>query len=566
MFLLLGAFVAGLLTVVAPCVLPLLPIIIGGSVTGSNGDKKRPFIIAGSLAVSLFVFTLLLKVTSLLINISPKSINYFSGSVIFLLGVLTLFPLLYAKLMAKIGLEHRSQELLAKGFKNKNDLIGPIVTGAALGPVFSSCSPVYAYIIATVLPARFGWAMAYIIAYIIGLSGILLVISYYGRRAIKKIRFAANPNGWFQRSIAVIFMIVGVLIFTGYGVKLQTWASNHTPFNFDQISAKLLPQNKAQQKQDGNLNVVPYAAPEFTGISAWINSEPLTLKQLRGKVVLVDFWTYSCINCIRNNVYLEQWYEKYKDQGFVIVGVSAPEFSFEKVLANVKQGVKDQNLTYPVALDNDLSTWNAYRNQYWPAGYLIDANGNVRRTEFGEGEYQKSEDAIRALLKEKGANLSADKVVTGDVYIPIGPTQTPETYLGIERANNYTGTPYLGDAPSSIFTPSKKLEINQWTLGGKWDVGDLDITARGNSTLSFHTLAREVYLVMGSDTPAQVGISLDGKPIGQTYSSGEDVVDGKVNVSEYRLYRLVSQPNFREGTVTISVPDGVKLNAFTFGS
>jgi cytochrome c biogenesis protein CcdA/thiol-disulfide isomerase/thioredoxin len=566
MFLLFGAFIAGLLTVVAPCVLPLLPIIIGGSVSGDTSDKKRPFVIAASLAVSLIVFTLLLKVTTLLINIPPHAITYFSGSVIILLGILTLFPVFYAKVMARIGFEKRSQQLLGKGVKNKNSLAGPIITGAALGPVFSSCSPVYAYILATVLPASFALAFSYIIAYVLGLSIILLGIGYYGQRVVGKIKFASKPKGWFQRTLAIIFIVVGLLIFTGYDKRVQTWVSAHTPFNFDALSAKLIPNKSSHKAQDGNLNTQAYDAPEFTGINDWVNSNPLTIKELKGKVVLVDFWTYSCINCIRNNPYLEKWYETYKDQGFVVVGVHAPEFSFEKVLANVKQGVKDQHITYPVALDNDLATWNAYRNQYWPAGYLIDANGKVRRVHYGEGEYQQSEDAIRALLKEKGSKLSSGAVVTGDVYVPITSQQTPETYLGLERSSNFIGNPYLGDAPTSTFTPAKKLALNQWTLGGTWDVGNLNITAQGNSTLSFHTAAKEVYLVMGSDTPQDVGVSLDGKPVSTTDSAGEDVVNSKVHVQESRLYRLVTHPDFAEGTVTITVPNGVSLNAFTFGS
>ncbi|MDB5182433.1 MAG: hypothetical protein JWO47_217 [Candidatus Saccharibacteria bacterium] len=567
MLLLFGAFIAGLLTVVAPCVLPLLPIIIGGSVSGDTEDKRRPFIIAGSLAVSLILFTLLLKVTTLLINIPPHAITYFSGTVIILLGILTLFPLYYAKVMARIGFEKRSQKLLGQGFKNKNSVVGPIITGAALGPVFSSCSPVYAYILATVLPAGFALAFSYIIAYVLGLSIILLGIGYYGQRVVGKIKFASNPKGWFQRVVAILFIIVGLLIFTGYDKKVQTYVSAHTPFNFDKLSAKLIPGKEKHETTDDNLNVkTPYDAPDFKGINAWINSDPLTMQQLKGKVVLVDFWTYSCINCIRNNPYLEKWYETYKDQGFVIVGVHAPEFSFEKVLANVKQGVKDQKITYPVALDNDLDTWNAYNNQYWPAGYLIDANGKVRRTEFGEGDYQKSEEAIRALLKEKGATISAAPTVSGEVYVPITAQQTPETYLGIQRASNYYGTPYLGDAPTSTFTPQAKLPANGWTLGGTWDVANLNITARGNSTLTIVTNAKEVYLVAGSDTPQKVGVMLDGKPVSTTDSPGEDIVDSAFTVSTSRLYRIVTHPGFTGGTVTLTVPNGVSLNAFTFGS
>jgi cytochrome c biogenesis protein CcdA/thiol-disulfide isomerase/thioredoxin len=563
MFLLFGAFIAGLLTVVAPCVLPLLPIIIGGSVSGDTTDKKRPLVITASLAISLIVFTLLLKVTTLLINIPPKAITYFSGSIIILLGILTLFPLFYATVMAKIGFEKRSQQLLGKGFKNKSSLAGPIITGAALGPVFSSCSPVYAYILATVLPAGFALAFSYIIAYVLGLSIILLVIGYYGQRVIAKLKFASNPKGWFQRVIAIIFIVVGLLIFTGYDKKVQTWVSTHTPFNFDSLSAKLIPAKKAYKSKDGNLNVQPYSAPEFTGLSAWINSDPTTLKELKGKVVLVDFWTYSCINCIRNNPYLEKWYNAYKDQGFVIVGIHAPEFSFEKVLANVQKGVKDQGITYPVALDNDLATWNAFRNQYWPAGYLIDAEGKVRRVHYGEGEYKESEEAIRELLKEKGASLSSSLTTTGQETVPVGQNTTPETYLGLERASNYSGSPALGAAATSTFTPSTALRTNGWTLGGTWDIGGQTITARGNSTLTFRISAKETYLVMGSDTPADVLVAVDGIPV--TSNAGSDVVDGKVTVSTSRLYRLVSHPKSTVSTLTINVPDGVSLNAFTFG-
>ncbi len=566
MFLLIGAFIAGLLTVVAPCVLPLLPIIIGGSVSGNTTNKKRPLVIAASLAISLILFTLLLKVTTIFISIPPKTFTYFSGSIIIVLGILTLFPLFYATAMAKIGFEKRSQQLLSKGFKNKNSLTGPIITGAALGPVFSSCSPVYAYILATVLPANFGTAFAYIISYVLGLSLILLIIGYYGQKVIGKIKFASDPKGWFQRSIAIIFILVGILIFTGYDKRVQVWVSAHTPLKFDSLSAKLIPTTSEHKAKDGNLNTQAYDAPEFSGINAWINSDPLTLGQLKGKVVLVDFWTYSCINCIRNNPYLEKWYETYKDQGFVIVGVHAPEFSFEKVLANVQQGVKDQHITYPVALDNNLDTWNAYHNQYWPAGYLIDANGKVRRVHYGEGNYKESEDAIRALLQEKGAKISNQNVVNGDVYVPISSLQTPETYLGLQRANNFVGNPYLGDAPTSTFNPAKKLDLNQWTLGGTWDVGDLLITARGNSTVTIHTNAKEVYLVAGSDTPQKATVSLDGKLVSTTDSPGEDIVDSQFTITTSRLYRIVTHPGFAEGTVTINVPNGVSLNAFTFGS
>jgi cytochrome c biogenesis protein CcdA/thiol-disulfide isomerase/thioredoxin len=566
MLLLLSAFIAGILTVLAPCVLPLLPVIIGGSVSGNTNDKRRPLLITVSLAVSLFLFTLLLKTTTLFINIPPRALSIFSGVIIITLGLVTLFPKVYATIMLKFGIEQKSQELLAEGAKNKNEVLGPILTGAALGPVFSSCSPVYAYILATVLPASFGQAIVYMIAYIIGLALVLLLISSYGQRLIRKLKFVAKPNGWFQRSLAIIFLIVGLGVATGYDKKFQVYVSEHTIFKFDALSASLIPKNGNQPVAvaNSNLNVVAQKAPEFTGLGAWINSDPLTLASLKGKVVLVDFWTYSCINCIRNNPYLEKWYETYKDQGLVVIGIHAPEFSFEKVLANVQQGVKDQGITYPVALDNDLSTWNTFHNQYWPASYLIDADGNLRRVHYGEGEYSESEDAIRALLKEKGAAVG-NATTTGKEVVPVSQGQTSETYLGKLRASNYVGTPALGSVTTSAFSaPNSAVDSGSWYLTGNWEIQSEKIIARGSSMLTFHINAKQTYLVMGSASAQKVRVLVDGLQV-TPENAGSDVHDGYVGVGEARLYRLTAFPTQRDYTLTLEVPNGVELNAFTFG-
>lgn len=568
MLLLLGAFVAGMLTVLAPCILALLPIIIGGSVQGDVRDKKRPIVIAISLAVSILLFTLLLKATSLLVEVDPKTITYISGGIIIAVGVLTLFPSIYAKALIKLGIEHRAQRVLGKSFQNKSQLIGPIITGAALGPVFSSCSPVYAYILATVLPVNFAQAMAYIVSYILGLTLVMLLIGYYGQRFVSRIKFASDPKGWFQRGIAILFILVGLLVFTGYDKRFQTYVSEHTPFNFDALSSKLLPKSASQMTRPGLLNVEPYPAPEFVGLDDWINSEPLTMEGLRGKVVLVDFWTYSCINCIRNNPYIEGWYQKYKDQGFVVVGSHAPEFAFEKVKANVEKAVKDQKLSYPVALDNDFSTWSAYQNRSWPTAYLIDAEGNVRRVHEGEGQYVETEEAIRALLLEKGASLSGIKATDNSNKLPIREDQTAETYTGLRRASNYVGTPALGAAAASNFQPKPELASNEWTLGGRWEVGQEKITARGNSILRFKISAKDVYLVANATSTQQVRVLLNGQPVNATGKAGQDVRDSRFTVSEAKLYRIVSFPDgfTKDQVVELVVPDGVELNAFTFGS
>lgn len=568
MLLLLGAFVAGMLTVLAPCILALLPIIIGGSVQGDVKDKKRPVVIAVSLAISILAFTLLLKATSLLVAIDPKTITYISGGIIIAVGLLTLFPAIYAKALIKLGIEHRAQRVLGKSFQNKSSLAGPVITGAALGPVFSSCSPVYAYILATVLPVNFGQAMVYIISYILGLTLVMLLIGYYGQRFVSRIKFASDPKGWFQRGIAILFIVVGLLVFTGYDKKFQTYVSEYTPFNFDALSSKLLPKAQNQASRDGLLNVEPYPAPEFTGLDNWINSQPLTMQELRGKVALVDFWTYSCINCIRNNPYIEAWHQKYKDQGFVVVGLHAPEFAFEKVRANVAKAVKDQNISYPVALDNDFETWNAYQNRSWPTAYLIDADGNVRRVHEGEGQYAETEEAIRALLIEKGASLNGISAGSGNRGLPIRADQTAETYLGLTRASNYVGMPALGAAPLSNFKHAGELRSNEWSLGGMWETGQQSITARGNSTLRFKVNAKDVYLVANSTAEQRVTVLLNGQPVSMTANAGADIRDSQFTVNEAKLYRLVSfQAGFsRDQVVELTVPAGVELNAFTFGS
>lgn len=565
MLFILLSFIAGFLTVLAPCVLPLLPVIIGGSLTGDNKDRKRPLIIIGALAVSLIVFTLLLKATTLLIDIPPRTITIASGILIVILGVLLLLPGVYAKLLLKTGIEHRSQALLGKGFANKKQYVGPALIGVALGPVFSSCSPVYGYILATVLPVNFGEAILYMVAYIIGLSSVLLLIGYYGQRFVSKLKFASNPKGVFQRVIAVLFIIVGLLVATGYDKRAQTWVSEHTPFKFDALSAKFIPSDQKIDNSKGYFNVEPYQAPEFSGLQNWINSQPLNLSDQKGKVVLVDFWTYSCINCIRNNPYIEKWYEAYKDQGFIVVGVHAPEFAFERNADNVRKAVKDQGLTYPIALDNEFSTWAAFENNYWPAGYLIDAEGNIRRVHYGEGEYEQSEMAIRALLEEKGAQLNDQMTVTNS-SVPSSSKETPETYLGSKRASNFIGSSALAKAPTQTFVVQDGLKKNQWSLGGTWEVQSEKIIARGNSVLRFNVAAKEVYLVTGASSPTAANVMLNGQPI-KASQSGSDVTNAKLIINENRLYKITKFNAFEESNILeLSVPNGVELNVFTFGS
>ena len=408
MILLILALLAGGLTALAPCVFPLLPVIVGGALAGDEKDKSRPYWITGSLAVSLILFTYLLKVSSVFIGVSPRFWVIFSAVLVVGLGIVSLFPNLWERLIGTLGFQQKSDKLLKRGAV-RSGKIGAIITGFALGPVFSSCSPTYAFILATVLPRNFTTGFAYLMTYIIGLTVVLLLIAVKGRKFLIRFTWAVDAHSRFRRSLGAVFILVGLAIGFGIDKKVELWVTIHTPVNVSALDQKLLsnktetstPKYKATVSTDATFNVTPYKAPELRSIKDWINSAPLTLAQLRGKVVLVDFWTYSCINCVRTLPYLEKWYEKYRSKGFVIIGVHAPEFSFEKVLKNVKAAVRERGLTYPVALDNDFATWNAYANEYWPAHYLIDRAGNVVATHFGEGDYAETEAAIQKLLGTK---------------------------------------------------------------------------------------------------------------------------------------------------------------------
>lgn len=320
----------------------------------------------------------------------------------------------------------------------------------------------------------------------------------------------------------------------------------------------------------GLFNVVPYRAPEFTSTGQWINSKPLKLADLRGKVILVDFWTYSCINCIRTLPYLQAWYNAYKDNGFVIIGVHTPEFAFEKITANVERAVKDNKLTYPVVQDNDMAIWTSFANHYWPAHYLIDKDGRVRREHFGEGEYNQTEKAIRSLLSEAGTVIRKDMTVRGHIHMPVDVQQTPETYLGYERGRNFANVRQFVSDQAIEYTLMDRIDQDDWSLGGKWQIGAMETRSEtDDAVLRIKFSAKEVYLVMDGPKDATVTLKIDGKSVTKNRNGGgADVAEaGRVMIDVARLYKLIDLPVFAMGAVLdITVPKGVTVNAFTFGS
>jgi len=306
----------------------------------------------------------------------------------------------------------------------------------------------------------------------------------------------------------------------------------------------------------------PYPAPEFAEIETWLNSPPLTMQGLKGKVVLIDFWTYSCINCVRTLPYITDWDRKYRDMGLVIVGVHSPEFEFEKKTANVEAAIAQHGIRYPVAQDNRLSTWLNFNNRYWPAHYLIDRQGQVVYTHFGEGKYDVTENNIRYLLglKEKGETIKAE-------VSAFASGQTPETYLGYARADSFGGEERATvDAPGSYRFPGS-LADDAWALNGKWKVEREKIVAiDAGAALRLNFKARKVFLVLGtaSGKPVRASIKLNGEAAG--VNAGKDAPAGVVTVGRNTLYELIDQKTPKNGLLEIETDaPGVEAYAFTFG-
>ncbi|HUD06403.1 MAG TPA: cytochrome c biogenesis protein CcdA [Candidatus Saccharimonadales bacterium] len=575
MLLLLISFIAGFLTILAPCVLPLLPIIVGGSVSGNSKQKSRPYIIAGSLALSVIVFTLLLKLSTSFVNVSPNALTSFSGGLIIALGLVSVFPDIWEKLVIKVNFQAASQRFLGKNTQAKGKFIGPVLIGVALGPVFSSCSPTYAFILASVLPKSFLAGLIYLITYSIALVIGLLLVSLLGKRLISHLHWAVDTHSIFRRVVGIIFIFVGIAIISGQEIKIETWVGNHLPFDETRLEQTLLakqhtsiaPSLKNSGSENSNpndsvLNVQPTPSPQLVGLTNWINSPPLQISKLRGKVILVDFWTYSCVNCNRAIPHVEALYKNYSSYGLVVIGVSTPEFAFEHNPTNVANAVKADGITYPVALDNNYDTWNAFDNDSWPADYLIDKSGNIRYVNLGEGNYQQTEQAVQALL---GINQPLKD--TNSDTVPISNNQTDETYFGTNRDSDYAGSPGLNNGSYDFKAVStNNLPQNFWTLNGQWQIAAQPITSESNSSvLTFNIEAKDVYVVAGStnNQPRTVSVGLSTNASGQ-YASDDS--NGQLVVSGSGLYHIVSLKQFGNATVTLTVPTGVSLYTFTFGS
>jgi thiol-disulfide isomerase/thioredoxin len=343
-----------------------------------------------------------------------------------------------------------------------------------------------------------------------------------------------------KRALPYILTIIGLLIIGGIYLEVTNKDDSMS------ILDNTMFANKPKTAELKNLG----PAPEFVGIEKWLNSEPLTQASLKGKVVLIDFWTYSCINCIRTLPYVTKWYDTYKDDGLVVVGVHTPEFAFEKVTANVETAIKRHKINYPVAQDNNYDTWSAYNNRYWPAEYLIDQQGNIVYTHFGEGNYDVTENTIRQLLGlETDAKLK-DAEQAGKV-------QSPEMYFGTDRLKNLVSNQvsFIGQEYLYQF-PTEPLPLNTFAMEGSWqffkDKAVLYPGSQGKGKIRLHFKSGKVFMVATAGTPLKLDITVDGK------------AQPSVTVKDSQLYTLFDSNDYSDHVIEISIPEPGNFEAFTF--
>ncbi|HEV3370596.1 MAG TPA: cytochrome c biogenesis protein DipZ [Acidimicrobiales bacterium] len=560
--LLVIAFLGGLITGLSPCIVPVLPVVVAGGSAGTS--RARPYLIIAGLVVS---FSLAVLVGSTVLSALGLPQNFLMW-----LGIGLLLALAVGLMIPKVG------ELLERPFNRLGstryaDSGGGFVLGLSLGLVFVPCAgPVLAAISAAAGNHRVDASTFLVtIFYAAGATLPLLVFAVLAQRAAtgwKKVREhlpVIRRVAGAVLAVTTLAIAFGVLdplqrAVPGYTAALENRIESNTAIanQLHALSgekANTLAQKQAAAAKEGTSSLPRLAkAPNFTGIVTWLNTpgdQPLSLAQLKGKVVLIDFWTYSCINCQRSLPHVESWYNEYKKDGLVVVGVHTPEFAFEHVVSNVRSEAGTLGVDYPIAVDNNYGTWDAYSNQYWPAEYLIDPSGEVRAYDFGEGGYGTMESNIRQLLTANGATHLpaptdvADRTPTNQI--------TQETYLGYSESSPqyFVGTAFDYNKPVDYHAPSS-IPLNDLAFSGTWTDRSQQATAGANAALSLHFTADDVYLVLGGS--GSVDVSFNGRHLSTVKVSGIPT-----------LYTLFSGQALQTGQLGLQVTPGVQAYDFTFG-
>lgn len=560
------AYLGGLLTIFSPCVLPVLPFIFARS--------DQPFRRSG-LPVLLGMaatFTLLASFAAVggawLVEVNQYG-RYAAMLLLLLLGVALIFPALSDRLMRPFVVLGGQ---LQQHADRQGNLKGSLLLGVAVGFLWAPCAgPILGLVLAgAALNGANLYSALLLLVFAAGAATSLGVALLAGGRVFRLMKRGLGAEEWVRRGLGVAVVAGVVAIALGWDTRFLSQFTFLSTATAEQKLITRLAQQPAKGSASNNR-----MAPPLTGATQWLNSIPLNNEMLRGKVVLVDFWTYSCINCLRTLPYLKAWDEKYRAQGLVLIGVHAPEFAFEKDQRNVERAIRDLGIAYPVAMDNQYAIWNAYKNEYWPAHYLIDANGKIRHQHFGEGAYQETEQMIQALLREahQGVLAMGDELVqvagTGASAAAAAMERSPETYLGYARQQNLVSPEAIRQDVAAQYSAPPALKLNQWALQGKWLVSEQSAaTPATGGAISYRFQGRDLHLVLGSRNgkPVRFRVTLDGAAPGADHGTDIDA-QGNGVIREQRLYQLIRQSGKIENrTFRIEFLDaGAEAFAFTFG-
>ncbi len=577
MLLYLLAFVGGVLTIVSPCILPVLPFVFARA---DQPFRRSGLPLLAGMAVTFALVAAVATFAGAWV-VRANQIGRILAMVIFgVLGLALLFPGI-AEFLSRpfVRLGGRVQ-----GQSDQNPSIGrSLLLGVSTGLLWAPCAgPILGLILTgAAIEGASAHTAFLLVAFAAGAGCSLAVALLAGNKVFALMKRSLGAEEWIRRGLGVAVLVGVVAIASGWDTGIlrrvslastagleQRLVDRLRPVALTHASEPAVATDQIQLSNEGSF-------PSLDGAVAWLNSPPLTRESLKGKVVLVDFWTYSCINCLRAIPYVEAWSEKYKDDGLVVIGVHTPEFAFEKDQGNVSKAVQDLKITYPVASDSNYAIWKAFKNEYWPAHYFIDAQGVIRYHHFGEGEYDKSEQVIQQLLKEKNANLKASGLVQvnasgAQAAADMDDIKSPETYIGYGRQENYVSPEKIKQDAPGIYTAPGRLDVNNWGLVGKWEVGSeraMLLAAPGKIIFRFH--ARDLHLVLGpgkDGRPIRFRVLLDGgAPLDD---HGVDVdSQGNGTVKDYRLYQLIRQKGkVEDRTFQIEFLDpDVQAFAFTFG-
>ncbi|HEV3490798.1 MAG TPA: cytochrome c biogenesis protein DipZ [Reyranella sp.] len=587
MILFVLSYVGGVLTIISPCILPVLPFVFARA--------DQPFVKSGlpMLLGMAATFALVATLAAVGGGWAVQANEYgrtIAIVVLAVLGVTLLFPSLADRLTRPLVAVGARLSASADSGGHSQTILPSFLLGIATGLLWAPCAgPILGLILTgAALNGANAQTSLLLLAYAAGAATSLAVALLIGGRVFAAMKRSLGVSEWIRRGLGVAVLVGVAAIALGLDTGVLTQASLASTAGLEQ---GLLDKFGKEARPPGEQGSMAMAAkppadptgplsvegglPALDGAVEWLNSPPLTKQGLRGKVVLIDFWTYSCINCLRAIPYVRAWAQKYKDQGLVVIGIHTPEFAFERNADNVKRAVRDLKIDYPVAIDSNFALWRAFDNQYWPAHYFIDAEGRIRHHHFGEGQYAESERVIQQLLAETGKTDIAKGVVAvtaagAEAAADAGNVKSPETYIGFMRAENFSSPGGTVQDVDHVYALPTDLRLNQWALKGTWKIEDeRAILGAAGGGIAFRFHARDLHLVLGAGDdgkPVRFGVLLDGQRPGDDHGADIDA-NGEGTVTGQRLYQLVRQRGpVKERTFEIQFLDpGVQAFAFTFG-